>query len=99
MILGEQDLDLERHREQLKGIRRGEWTEAQLVQWAQDKERDLESLYVSSVLPHRPNEPRIKELLLACLEMHYGDLSSAVRVVGREEELLRQIAKLTEKYH
>jgi uncharacterized protein len=99
MILGEQDLDLERHREQLKGIRRGEWTEAQLVQWAQDKERDLEALYASSSLPFRPDEENIKALLLQCLEMHYGDLSSAVRVVGREEELLRQIAKLTEKYH
>ncbi|MGN6110762.1 MAG: nucleotidyltransferase domain-containing protein [Kofleriaceae bacterium] len=98
MILGEHDLDLERHREQLKAIRRGEWTEAQLQQWAADKERALEALYAESTLPFAPDEPAIRALLLSCLEMHYGDLSSAVRVVGREEEILRQIARLTEPY-
>ncbi|MGN6103994.1 MAG: nucleotidyltransferase domain-containing protein [Kofleriaceae bacterium] len=98
MILGEHDLDLERHREQLKAIRRGEWTEAQLQQWAADKERALEALYAESTLPYGPDEPAIRTLLLSCLEMHYGDLSSAVRVVGREEQLLREIARMTERY-
>lgn len=98
MILTEHDLDLERHREQLKAIRRGEWTEEQLRAWAQDKEKALEAVYLESKLRHSPDEGAIKALLLECLEAHYGDLSKAVRVVGREEELLRQIAQLTEKY-
>lgn len=98
MILGEHDVDLERHREQLKGIRRGEWTLDRLIDWAQAKERDLESLYASSSLPHRPREPEIKALLLRCLEHHYGDLSKAVVVEGEAERVLRQVAKLTKAW-
>lgn len=98
MILGEEDLDLERHREQLKAIRRGEWTEADLKDWAQAKERDLEALYASSTLPHKPDEPVIKKLLMDCLEHHYGDLSRAVRVEDDADRILRQVARLTEKW-
>lgn len=96
MILAEQDLDLERHREQLKAIRRGEWTEEQLREWAGSKERDLESLYASSPLRHTPDEDAIKGVLLSCLEMHYGDLSAAVTKTGIAETTLHQIAKLAE---
>jgi predicted nucleotidyltransferase len=98
MILGEQDLDLERHREQLKAIRRGEWTELQLREWAGAKEKALEALYASSSLPYAPDEGAIKALLLSCLEMHYGDLSAAVQATGAAETTLREIARLTERY-
>jgi predicted nucleotidyltransferase len=98
MILGEQDLDLERHCEVLKGIRRGEWTEEQLREWAQAKEKDLESLYATSTLRHTPDEDAIKRLLLECLEMHYGDLSAAVVTLGVEEQTLREIARLVQRY-
>lgn len=98
MILAEQDLDLERHREQLKAIRRGEWTEEQLREWAGKKEKDLESLYASSTLRHKPDEPAIKALLLKCLEMHYGDLSKAVTQTGGAEQTIRDIAKLTDRW-
>ena len=98
MILVEQDLDIERHREQLKSIRRGEWTEAQLREWAQTKEKALEAAYATSTLRHKPDEPAIKALLLQCLEAHYGDLAAAVRDTGVEERTLRDIAKATEKW-
>lgn len=98
MILAEHDLDLERHREQLKGIRRGEWTEQQLVEWAGEKEKDLEKLYTTSTLRHTPDEQTIKALLIDCLEQHYGDLSKAVVQQGEPERLLREIARLTAKY-
>jgi predicted nucleotidyltransferase len=95
MILGEQDMDLERHREQLKAIRRGEWKLEDLEQWAQAKERDLERLYASSSLPYKPREPEIKVLLIECLEHHYGDLSRAVHVEGDAERALCEIARLS----
>lgn len=98
MILGEHTLDVERHREQLKAIRRGEWTLDRLVLWAEDKEKDLEKLYSVSTLPHRPDEAAIKTLLLECLETHYGDLSTVVVVEGRAEQALREIAKLSDKW-
>ena len=91
-------IDIERDREQLKGVRRGEWSLDQLTQWAQDKERALESLYSTSSLRHHPDEDLVRRHLLHCLEHHYGDLSTAVAQVGEPEKLLAQIAELTKGY-
>jgi predicted nucleotidyltransferase len=97
-ILVHHDIDLERDREQLKAIRRGEWPYERLVEWAQEKEKALEALYHTSTLPYAPDEALIKRHLLHCLEAHYGDLSSAVVVPGDAEQLLAQIAELTQRY-
>lgn len=96
-ILIEGDLDLERSREQLKSIRRGEWTVAQIKDYFTQKERELETAYAQSALPHGPDEAKLKQLLLDCLEMHYGSLADAVIVPDQERELLRQIKELCEK--
>jgi len=98
-ILTAGDIDLERDREQLKGIRRGDWTLEQLEQWAQNKEHALEALYSTSHLPYGPDEAKLKRHLLHCLEAHYGNLSSVVTIPDETIQVLRQIAKLTSKYH
>lgn len=95
-ILTEHDIDLERNREQLKSIRRGEWPLARIEQYFESKERELETLYSTSKLQHSPDEAAIKELLLACLEHHYGNISSCVKIEGRERTILREIKRLCE---
>lgn len=97
-ILVARDLDLERDREQLKAIRRGEWTLPQLEAWAQDKEKQLEAIYHSSTVPYEPDQALIKRHLVHCLEDHYGDLSKALVQPDESVELLRTIARLTERY-
>ncbi len=87
-ILSEQDLDLERNREQLKAIRRGEWDINRVEEYFASKERELETLYTASTLREKPDERRIKELLLNCLEHHYGSLESCV---VREDEAARAL--------
>lgn len=82
-ILIEGDLDLERNREQLKSIRRGEWTETQIKDHFHDKEKELESVYLASSLPHRPDEKKIKKVLLECLEMHWGNLENVITNVDK----------------
>ncbi len=77
-ILMEGDIDLQRNKEQLKAIRRGEWTEEQLRQWAADKEADLERAYLASTLRPTPDEAQLKALLLQCLEEHYGSLEGCL---------------------
>ena len=101
MILESGDIDLERHREHLKAIRRGEVTEEEIRQWASDKEKGLEKLYETSKLPYSPDEPKIKALLMACLEDHYGSLEkcvvepdAAVRVLREVQEVLERNAKV-----
>ena len=78
MILQEGDLDLERNREHLKAIRRGEISEQEIRDWASSKETALEKVYDNSKLQWGPDQDKIKGLLLECLEHHYGSLSDAV---------------------
>ena len=90
-IMVEQDLDLERNHEQLKSIRRGEWTLEQIQAHFDAKERALENIYATSALRHAPDEGKIKEVLLACLEMHFGSLENAFRRDPSVERLVCDI--------
>ena len=42
-------------------------------------------------MPAGPDMPALRDLLLRCLEAHYGSLDRAVVVPGRAEDLLREI--------
>jgi predicted nucleotidyltransferase len=91
MILMEQDIDLQRNNEQLKAIRRGEWTEERLRQWCADKESHLERAYAESTLRATPDEPKVRALLLNCLEDHYGSLEGCIVNPDQAVEALRNI--------
>jgi len=93
-ILTEQDIDLERNREQLKAIRRGDWAVDEIEEYFSFKEKELETLYTTCELPAKPDEGKIQTLLLNCLEHHYGDLSSCV--VDKDEAIkaLKEIDKI-----
>lgn len=98
MILGEGDLDLQRNREHLKSIKRGEVSQEEIEQWAANKEKYLEELYQSSKLPWGPPENDLKKLLLDCLEHHYGSLAECVKIVTPAEEAMKQIMEVVDKY-
>jgi len=74
-ILEYQDLDLTRSRKFLRAIRNGEFTLDHLEEYFYQKMSQLEELYAKSTLRHSPDEVAIKNLLLECLEMHYGSLN------------------------
>jgi predicted nucleotidyltransferase len=90
-ILVEGDIDLQRDNERLKAIRRGEWSEDRLRQWAADKETDLERAYAASSLRATPDEDGLKALLLNCLEEHYGTLAGCVVQPDRAVAALRAV--------
>ena len=98
-IMIEHDLDLERNREQLKSIRRGEWTLEQITQYFEDKEKQLESVYIESGLQHSPDQDKIKELLLNCLEHHFGSLSNCYTPPDLESQTLRMIQEVLDQYN
>lgn len=77
-IMVEHDLDITRDREQLKAIRSGEWSLEYLHEWFEAKEKALEGVYAASTLRAGPDEVAIRQLLLDCLEHHYGSLAEAV---------------------
>ncbi len=95
-ILTEHDLDLERNREQLKAIRRGDWDMDRITDYFATKEMELETLYTKSSLPAKPDEGRIKELLLNCLEERYGSLDGCV---VREDAAIRALREIDAVLH
>lgn len=97
-IMVEQDLDLERNREQLKAIRRGEWTLDQLESHFEAKERHLKNTYAVSTLRHSPDEAAIKTVLLDCLEMYFGSLKDAVVREPSTESLIRELEEVIARH-
>ena len=97
LIEGDLDLQEEGRREHMKAIRRGEVSEEDIRKWAASKELELEKIYTESKLPWGPNEEKIKQLLLACLEHHYGDLSSCVIETNDAVATLKEIDKILQK--
>ncbi len=93
-ILLHGDIDLRRDREHLKAIRRGEVPEEDVLRWAADKERQLESLYHTSKLPDQADREGIRKLLLECLEHHYGSLADCVVRVDPAVAALREIQEI-----
>jgi hypothetical protein len=95
-ILEHGTIDLQRNREHLKAIRRGDVSEDEIIKWASDKEANLEKLYHSSKLRNKPPEDEIKQLLLQCLEEHYGSLEKAIVNPDAAVVALKKIQEIIE---
>ena len=98
-ILVEGDLDLERNREELKAIRKGEVKLSDIEVWFTRKELQLEEQYNKSQLPHSPDTEKIKQLLINCLEQYYGKLSNIeYSQPGKLDSLIRDLTFLINQY-
>lgn len=98
-ILVEGDLDLQEkgRREHMKAIRNGEVSQEDIERWFQDKEKQLEKLYHESKLQYKPDESKIKNLLLDCLEQHYGSLSNIIEKEDKYKNVVKEIQKLLDR--
>lgn len=92
-ILLNGDLDLQENgrKEHMKAIRKGQISENEIRQWASEKEKQLEKLFLESNLPLNPRQKEIKQLLVNCLEHHYGSLQACVDQTGWAEKALKDI--------
>lgn len=97
-ILVEGDLDLERHREELKSIRRGEWAIEDIENFFNDRQSGLNKAYEDSKLPHGPDVDKIRKLLVDCLEQHFGDISSAVQMIDPALRALNDIESVLDNF-
>ena len=90
------DVDLEADREALKAIRRGDVSPADVMEWFASKEKQLDEVYnTSTAVPHKPDEEAIKNVLIDCLEIHYGNLSDIlVRSDSTYRDVIMQIKKV-----
>ena len=98
-IFLEGDLDLQEkgRREHMKAIRRGEVTEAEVREWASAKEKQLEEIYSKSALPSSPDRAKIRELLLRCIEHHYGSLDKYIQQPDWSISALKEIESVLAK--
>jgi predicted nucleotidyltransferase len=88
------DLDLQRAKEVMKSIRRGEWTPEQVREFCMQKDVALEAAYVGCKLPDEPDEKKLMKLLISCLEEHYGSLSNVLTQPDWATTSLRQIDEI-----
>jgi len=93
-VMLEGDIDLQRAREPMKAIRRGDWTADEVRNWAMEKERVLEAVYSECKLPTEPPVEPLRQLLMNCLEEHYGSLQDCVAQTGWAENSLMQIDEI-----
>lgn len=96
-ILTTGDLDVTRDRERLKAIRAGEWTLERVTEFFEQKEKELEIAHQNCKLPFSADESAIKELLLNCLEHHYGSLDAVIQREDAHINALRKIHEITGK--
>lgn len=88
------ELNLSRNKEQLKAIRRGDWTLNQIEAHFKQKETQLEQAYAKSDLPEKPDTEAIRSLLLQCLENYFGRLTSTMSKQEVSEAALKKIATI-----
>jgi len=92
------DIILNRDRELIKSIRRREWTLKELTDWKEEKTTQMEVWYAKSELPEKPDEKFVKQLLIDCLEHHYGSLDNAVKLDIEPEMILSEMQNLIDKF-
>lgn len=93
------DLDIERDREIYKSIRRGEWSLADIKNWYQEKNVALEILMAKcNVVPDAPREDDIKQLLMNCLEEHFGKLSAVISQPEKYQNMTNELQAVLDKY-
>lgn len=97
-ILVEGDIDLMRNREQLKSIRRGDWKLAEVEEYFNTKEKDLEKIYLESKLQKYPDEKVIKQLLVDCMEQYYGNLEKAIITRDKATDIVKKIKQMVQDY-
>ena len=101
-LFGEQllktgDLDMLAHSERLKAIRRGDVKEQEIRDWFSSQELYLKTLYQESKLPYSVDQKKINQLLLKCIEIHYGSLEKAVVDLDKESIALQEIRTILAK--
>jgi predicted nucleotidyltransferase len=93
MILMKGDLDIEAGREELKAIRRGEWTLKQLEEWFVKRTGMLDELFLKSDLQAEPNYDQLNRILMVCLEIKFGSLDNVMQD-GKDVTTLRKYEEI-----
>ncbi len=94
-ILLEGDIDLQRDREHLKAIRRGEVPFEEVQKWFFEQEKAIMKIADdSNAVPHNVRWEELRQLLINCLEQYYGNLENCVANLNKSDIVLKQITQI-----
>ncbi|MFM7918785.1 MAG: hypothetical protein ACKPJJ_01095, partial [Planctomycetaceae bacterium] len=65
---------------------------------ASAKEKQLEHACLHSRLPEQPDVPAIRQLLLECIEEHYGCLDQIVARPDADTQSLHEISRIIDRW-
>lgn len=92
------DLDLTNNSDELRSIRRGEWSLDRFKGEFEARKVGMESLFNKSDLPDKPDEEKIKDLLIRSIDAHYKIVGTDAITRSKAEILaLREIDAILEK--
>lgn len=91
-ILLEEELDIRKHADKMKFVRGGGWAKQELVDWANYKEKELEKLESTSKIQQIPDKEKVKNLLLNCIEHHYGKIAEFSR--NYESDAIKKLEQI-----
>lgn len=97
-ILTLHTMDLQRSKDYMKAIRKGEVSEEDLKQFFSVREKELEKVYHESSLRYSPDKAQIKTLLVECLEEHYGNMSKCIVIPDAAKMALKEIETILDRY-
>jgi len=97
-ILSTEDLDLQRNREELKAIRRGDLTLQEIENLAEIRETRLEKLFANSKMREKPDYEALKNLLMRCIEEHYGKIDNAIVNPDKYFKMVQEIRKIVDAH-
>lgn len=92
------DIDIQRDKDTLKAIRKGEWTYPDIMVWQEQKMLHLDRLYETTKLPASPDYDALRKLLIDCLEQHYGSIEDAVRSDVEVADLMNDMQNVIDSY-
>ena len=80
-VLTEGTLVLDDKIDVLSSVRNGDWSFDEIASFCEQKETELKKIYdtEAAAVPYKPDETKIKTLLLECLEEFYGSLEGCIR--------------------
>lgn len=95
-ISREGNLVLDRNAKFLRNIREGEWSLEQIETFVETKLIHLEEDFSNSKINESTNTKVIKEILMNCLEMKFGNIEKMT--VNLNENMLKEIQSVLNKY-
>lgn len=96
-ILLEGDMDLQRNSQTLIAIRNGQWSIEKVKDVFYAKDSEIEGLVLKSSLRAKPDETKIKDILMECLEVHYGKVADRIIIEDTATQSLKQIIEIAQR--